>query len=85
MTYVNLPMGREFPKGDALETILSAVEDSLPGPVLIHCASSNRVGAIWGAYRATRHGLSTEDSIAQGKAAGMRAPAFEEGIRALAR
>ena len=85
MTYVNLPMGRELPTGAALETILSAIENALPGPLLLHCGSSNRVGAIWGAYRASRHGLSADESIVQGKAAGMRAPAFEEGLRALAR
>lgn len=85
MTYINLPMGRELPNVDALETILSTVEDALPGPVLLHCGSSNRVGAIWAVYTATRHGLSIDDSIAQGKAAGMRAHVFEEGLRALAR
>ena len=49
--------------------------------MLLHCASSNRVGAVWAAYRNGK-GADIEAAIAEGKAAGMRAPAFEEAVRA---
>lgn len=85
MKYLNFPMGRELPAGDSLEAIFSAIDRAPGESILIHCASSNRVGAIWGAFSRTRLGLSADDAVARGKAAGMRAPAFEAGIRSLER
>ena len=40
------------------------------GPVLVHCASGNRVGAML-ALRASLHGADDEESLAYGKQAGM--------------
>lgn len=49
-----------------LDQILAAAE----GPVLVHCASGNRVGAMF-ALRAKLAGASNEGALALGKAAGL--------------
>lgn len=42
------------------------------GPVYVHCASSNRVGAAWALYLAERKGLGIEEALQKGREAGMR-------------
>lgn len=81
MRYVNVPMGREIPSESALAEIFAALDTASDAPVLMHCASSNRVGAVWGLYAGQKDSLAMEEAVAEGKAAGMRAPAFEEAIR----
>jgi protein tyrosine phosphatase (PTP) superfamily phosphohydrolase (DUF442 family) len=41
------------------------------GPVYLHCASGNRVGASWALYQAERKGVPAEDALALGRAAGL--------------
>lgn len=81
MKYVHVPMGREVPKTSDLERIFSALDGAGDAPVLLHCASSNRVGMIWSIYRAKRNGMSLEDAIADGRAAGMKSEALEAAAR----
>ena len=45
--------------------------------MLLHCASSNRVGAVWLAYRALDGGLSIEEAKAEAKIVGLKSPALE--------
>ncbi len=81
MTYVHAPMGREIPPETALRRIMDALDTSDDAPVLLHCASSNRAGTIWSVYAGLRAGLSTEDALSEGRAAGMRAPALVQAAR----
>ncbi len=70
MAYVLFPIaGKEdisFEKAAALDEIL----DGIDGPVLVHCASGNRVGALF-ALRARNNGASSAEALAVGKTAGM--------------
>jgi uncharacterized protein (TIGR01244 family) len=78
MTYVHLPMGREEPTDEFIAKALKSLGASKDGKVLLHCGSSNRVGYVWSLFAAKERGLSEDDAIAEGKAAGMRAPQLEE-------
>lgn len=49
---------------------LDALMDDIDGPVLLHCRSGNRVGALL-ALRAGMDGASVEDALALGRAAGL--------------
>ena len=82
MAYLHAPMGRELPDGTTVQRVLDALDAAGDGPVLLHCASSNRVGALWAVYAGMRAGLAPDAAIAEGQAAGMRSAAFEEAIRA---
>lgn len=44
---------------------------ALGGPVYLHCASSNRVGASWALYHAERKGLPATEALEVGKQAGL--------------
>ena len=70
MTYVALPISGggdvTFENAARLDKILSEID----GPVLMHCASGNRVGALV-ALRASQAGASDEEALAAGRAAGL--------------
>jgi len=81
MKYLNVPMSTSLPKDDALKSVLDLLADGKNNPVLLHCASSNRAGAIWALYSGTRKGESADAAIADGKAAGMTNEALEHIVR----
>lgn len=81
MTYVHVPMGTELPVQTDLDRILETLDGAQDGPVLLHCASSNRVGSVWAVYRGLRGGVEVDAAIEAGKAAGLRSPALEKAAR----
>jgi len=86
MKYVHLPIGRQPPTLDGLQSVMTILDGASRSHVLLHCASSNRVGYVWALYCGTRHGLSPDAAIHAGKMAGMRSPILEQWVRqALAR
>ncbi len=70
MHYVNLPVlhaaGVTYANAAALDDLLA----KLKGPVLLHCASGNRAGALL-ALRAKLHGADQSQALALGVAAGV--------------
>lgn len=78
MIYVSIPVAGpadiNFENAADLEQALSGID----GPVLLHCASGNRAGAIF-ALRAKLNGASSEEALALGKQAGLTAS--EEAVR----
>lgn len=70
MEYVSLPIGiDDVTLGSARE--LQALLGKYEGPVLVHCASSNRVGALLALSKADG-GADTEAALAYGRSAGLR-------------
>ena len=51
-------------------------------PMLVHCGSANRAGAIWAAYRALDEGVALDTAIEEAKQIGLSSDAFETRIRA---
>ena len=81
MKYIHVPTGGTAPSDAELAKIFLALDQSDSAKVLMHCASSNRVGMVWSIYRGIKQGLSEEDAIAEGKAAGLKAPGLEKAAR----
>ncbi len=79
MDYVSLPIeGRgaiSFENAEKLDQILGKYDE----PVLVHCGSSNRVGALL-ALREKMNGDDDEDALAFGRSAGMTS--LEDTVRA---
>ncbi len=71
MRYINIPVTSEGINKKQLATFTKAIENA-EMPALVHCASGNRAGAMWAAYR-INIGVSPEFALEEGKAAGMRA------------
>jgi uncharacterized protein (TIGR01244 family) len=70
LDYVNLPISGadaiSWDNATKLEEILA----SYAGPVLVHCGSGNRVGALL-ALSSSKNGADDEDAVAYGRAAGL--------------
>jgi uncharacterized protein (TIGR01244 family) len=70
MSYVNLPVdgagGVSYANASALDKLLAEA----PKPVLLHCASSNRVGALL-ALRAKAEGADSAAALELGVASGL--------------
>jgi protein tyrosine phosphatase (PTP) superfamily phosphohydrolase (DUF442 family) len=73
MKYVSIPFRGADTLGDKqIEAALAALQEGEEHPVLLHCGTSNRVGAIWYAHRIRRDGLSPEQALAEAKQIGLR-------------
>ncbi|TLM76340.1 beta-lactamase hydrolase domain-containing protein [Microbulbifer harenosus] len=81
MRYVNLPVAAGVPSDALIAELGKVLEDASAAPVLLHCASGNRVGAVWAIYR-TRRGVPLETALEEGRSAGMR-DAREAQVREL--
>ncbi len=70
MEYVQLPIDRDgitFENARSLDRLIERYE----GPVVVHCASSNRVGALL-ALRASLDGADDKAALEIGKAGGLK-------------
>jgi protein tyrosine phosphatase (PTP) superfamily phosphohydrolase (DUF442 family) len=82
MTYYNVPVaGPRFEKS-AFERIEELVSQNEDAQVLIHCASSNRVGGWLATHLVEKHGMSVEDALVVGRRAGITKQGVEDGVRA---
>lgn len=79
MNYINVPMTVAGISEEQLATFTKAIENA-ETPVLIHCGSGNRAGAMWASYQ-IKKGVDPEVALAAGRKAGMRPP-MEEKVRA---
>jgi uncharacterized protein (TIGR01244 family) len=79
MSYMSLPIvgnaAINYANAAELDRLLTQVD----GPVLLHCGSGNRVGALF-ALREKLHGASDEQAMATGRAAGLVNPQLESVV-----
>lgn len=87
LRYVNLPVGGAAGLTPARVEALHAALAAASGPVLLHCASGNRAGALLALEAARYDGLDTEAALALGRSAGMKSlePAVRERLGAQTR
>lgn len=80
LRYVSVPMtAQSFSLADALK-VKGVLEDPASGPVLLHCASSNRVGGVVAVIEA-KNGKSVEQAIEEGRKAGLRSDSMVEAVK----
>lgn len=81
LDYVNIPVAGAADLNDANAKRLADALDTASGPVLVHCASSNRVGALFAVKAAKLDGKPVEEALAIGRSAGLKA--MEPAVRQL--
>lgn len=81
--YVAIPMSPDSFSPADVDRFAEAFEGT-EGNVLLHCASSNRVGGLWAAYLVRHRDVELEEAIRQGTAAGLRSPSMIEATRRVA-
>lgn len=70
MTYVSIPLSTPADATFGAAAELAGLLRGLDGPVLLHCASGNRVGALF-ALNAAAEGATLEEAMAIGRKAGL--------------
>lgn len=66
------------------DEVLDAAREQLrtaQRPLLFHCGSANRVGAVWLAHRIVDEGWSFDEALAEARAIGLRTPGYETRVR----
>ena len=78
--YLNLPVDAErLEQPETFERFIEAM-DKVDGPVLVHCASGNRVGALYYAYLVAGKGVDREEARTRAKDNGLRSAALEKAV-----
>jgi uncharacterized protein (TIGR01244 family) len=81
LTYTNLPISGPGLDDAALDAFVAALA-AAPRPLLLHCASSNRVGAmLYGSW--VLGGMAPELALEKARAAGLRSPELQARIEQL--
>ncbi len=80
LRYVSVPMtAATFSLAD-VQAVEKVIGDPAAGPILLHCASSNRVGGTWAAILA-RRGQPLDEALTQGRKAGLTSAPMEEAVK----
>ncbi|MFN8006682.1 MAG: protein tyrosine phosphatase family protein [Terriglobia bacterium] len=74
MRYVNIPVVSTAPAPAQVKQFLVVVQDKTLQPMLIHCASANRVGAFWMIYRVLVQNWSVEKALQEATQIGLKNP-----------
>jgi uncharacterized protein (TIGR01244 family) len=79
LTFINIAVSETAPDSGQIEAIAGIVNDPANYPILMHCESSNRVGAAWALYRAA-NGVPAEIAVQEGRTVGLK-PNRERRVR----
>jgi uncharacterized protein (TIGR01244 family) len=71
LKYVHVPVRSASPDPASVDAFLAAVQDRGNQPMYIHCASANRVAAMWLIKRVVVDGWSVERASEEAKAIGL--------------
>lgn len=82
MTYVSIPVTAETLAEDATFRSFFEAFATAERPVVVHCRSANRVGALYAAYLAAEEGVSVEEALDRGRDAGLRSEELAARVRA---
>jgi uncharacterized protein (TIGR01244 family) len=78
MRYINIPVVANAPRREQADEFLRVVKDKANQPMLIHCASANRVGAFWMIHRVVDDGWSEEKALEEAIKIGLKSPVLKE-------
>ncbi|MGD9904592.1 MAG: sulfur transferase domain-containing protein [Vicinamibacterales bacterium] len=78
LTYIHIPFSGGNPDPKVIDQFLAAIADKANQPVFVHCASAQRVGAVWLAKRVLQDNYSIEKATDEAHAIGLSNPGLEK-------
>lgn len=81
MRYLHIPVAASAPRAEQAEEFVRVVREKANHPMLIHCATANRVGAFMLIYRVLEHGWGPEQAEAEAEQIGLRSPELKKFAR----
>jgi uncharacterized protein (TIGR01244 family) len=84
LRYVSVPVTPQTFSAADVAAVRRVLEDAEAGPVLLHCSSANRVGAVWAAIEVER-GTSLADAEAEGRKLGLKSEPMVEALHRVVR
>ena len=78
LTYIHIPVDPANPSPQAADAFLDAVTKPVNQPAYIHCASANRVGAMWLIKRVLIDGWDVPRATAEAEAIGLSKPELKQ-------
>jgi uncharacterized protein (TIGR01244 family) len=82
LRYVHVPLTAATLSDADVQAVRAVLDDAAAGPVLIHCTSGNRVGAVWAVIQG-RRGKTADEAEAEGRRVGMKGSAMTSAVRRL--
>ena len=82
LAYVNIPVDLQTLDQAAIDKFLETMRKA-KRPVLLHCASSNRVGALYYAWLVLEEDVPARAAMAKAKAAGLSHPELVQKVEKL--
>lgn len=81
LSYVVLPWNGTDELTDAVFDEARRLLRDSPRPLLLHCASGNRVGAVWIPWRVLDEGVTPEQAAEEARVIGLSTPGYEQKAR----
>ncbi len=81
MNYLALPMQSSAVTDEQAQAFLEAMRKYDHQPLLIHCKSGNRSGAMYGVYVGAERKLDVDAAMTQSRQAGLRSDKLAEAVR----
>ena len=78
MKYVGIPFTPANPEAGVVDAFIKAVKDPSNHPMLIHCGSANRVGALFMIYRVVDQGWTEDKAMEEAVQIGLTNPALKK-------
>ena len=82
LRYVHVPLTAATLSDADIQAERAVLDDATAGPVLIHCRSGSRVGAVWAVIQG-QQGKTLEEAEAEGRRLGMHGDAMTDAVRRL--
>ena len=80
--FIKVPFrGPETLTDDVFDSVRKLLRDAKETPMLLHCGSANRVGAVWLAYRVLDEGVAFDVAFRDAQEIGLRNTGYEAKVR----
>ena len=81
LKYLSLPIGGPSDLTDEVFQRARSMLNAAPRPLLVHCASANRVGAVYVPWRVLDGGVTLEQALNEAHEIGLKSPELEAKAR----